>query len=945
MMNRYSFTRSLFVVLTALLMCVPLVARDLNPFAFKLSSVLEGDVFTVTYYLNAPAQNVDVIITVGSQTVVYNTNNAPNTQGTKLVKGIYVVPISLRKEINNIGTEYFRNVYDLPWKINVIGGNTDEIPTAGTQLSGVLVDKEYKFYAPYGIDIDTDPYSDNFGMIYCSESVVADAANSKYYSHYLKNGTWTPGVGLFVFDAAFQNMPKSESNYNFVTPNEDKSILRNYNLGMSEVRGSGEQTTFYSGYPSMQSMAPRRIRLSDDGRLFASMFTTNGVVMKELNPKRLSYKTNSNSWFINLFQGTVDGTDNDHEWHAQLGPTYILENSSNKFVAAPNIAFDVRGTGSNLKLFAVSGDKGAIMNNYRVSFYYHEYPIGTTYGLAANKAWKDAAPASTYFQKTRSSKAYPNCDCFASVDHSGNAKTTPVSILVYNTAGMEYDPYGGFWLCQYRSNQNENPSLVHVNANGVVDYSEYVTDRARGAIRYTKDNKKLIVAGGPSYKKTVDTNKGNASLSVVYYNLHNHTFNADKTKVTLPSVYTKWATLYNVSQANGTTVPALSNPVYIYLDIRPEDFAWDYAGNLYACASIEERVCAYALPNGGKPVSTPSKTIYNIGDTETSLLTVKILPGNIDAGTVEDDEVPNLLDKYNNTISGFNLHYMIDAKFQLRGVPAPGYRFFQWDDEPIGQVVSSQTTMVAGGVTRTAKFGIDAWETKAITPITTEVTFPGVFVQRELDNESYSTICLPFELKTLTGTPYEGASVLKFVGVEKVEENGVVKANMKFAPVEFTDADYMRPGVPYLIKVLNPILGGEEVIFKQAKCPVVANPNPYGGVDVTTSESQGFAFRGILHPATFPASKTNLFLVADNRLANLYESSNVYGMRGYFTVPEGYDASKIQIKIMDKIATDLPATPEVSVLDSVKTTKYLWNGKIYIKQGNKLYDITGIRVR
>jgi hypothetical protein len=48
---------------------------------------------------------------------------------------------------------------------------------------------------------------------------------------------------------------------------------------------------------------------------------------------------------------------------------------------------------------------------------------------------------------------------------------------------------------------------------------------------------------------------------------------------------------------------------------------------------------------------------------------------------------------------------------------------------------------------------------------------------------------------------------------------------------------------------------------------------------------------------------------------------------------------------MDKIATDLPATPEVSVLDSVKTTKYLWNGKIYIKQGNKLYDITGIRVR
>lgn len=942
-MNRYSFTRSLFVVLTALFVCLPIFAqnRELNPFAFKLSSVLEGDVFTVTYYLNAPAQNVDVIITVGSQTVVYNTNNAPNTQGNKLVKGIYVVPISLRKEINNIGTEFFRNESNLPWKINVTGGNTAAMPAAGSNLDGVLVKKEYKFFAPYGIDIDTDPYSDNFGMIYCSESIIASSADAKYYSHYKKNGTLTPGIGLFVFDAAFQNMPKNESDYNFVTPNEDKSIARNYNMGLSEKRGTGEQSAF----ASIQSLAPNRIRLSDDGRLFASMFTTTGKVIKELNPKRLSYKTNDNNWHFDLFQGTVDDPDDDHEFHSQLGATYILENASNKFVAAPNIAFDVRGTGSNLKLFAVSGDKGSIKNNYRVSFYYHEYPIGTTYGWAANKAWTQAAPASTYFQKTKNSKVYTNCLGFASVDHYGAAKSTPMSILVYNTAGVEYDPYGGFWLCQYRASQNENPSLVHVNTKGTVDYIEHVVDRARGAIRYTKDNEKLIVAGGPSCTKTVDTNKGNASQSIVYYNLHDHTFNADKTKVTLPAVYTKWATLYNVTQANGTTAPTLSNPVYIYLDIRPEDFAWDYAGNLYACASNEERVCAYALPNGGKPVTTPSKAIYNIGDTETSLLTVNILPGNIDAGTVEDNDFPNLLDKYNNKTSGFNLHYMIDAKFQLRGVPATGYRFYQWDDEPFGQEVSSQTTMVAGGVARTAKFGIDAWETKAITPITTEVTFPGVFVQRELDNESYSTICLPFELKTLTGTPYEGASVLKFVGVEKVEENGVVKANMKFAPVEFTDADYMQPGVPYLIKVLNPILGGDEVIFKQAKCPVVANPNPYGGVDVTTSESQGFAFRGILHPATFPASKTNLFLVADNRLASLYQESNVYGMRGYFTVPEGYDASKIQIKIMDKIATDLPATPEVSVLDSLKTTKYLWNGKIYIKQGNKVYDITGIRVR
>ena len=64
-----------------------------------------------------------------------------------------------------------------------------------------------------------------------------------------------------------------------------------------------------------------------------------------------------------------------------------------------------------------------------------------------------------------------------------------------------------------------------------------------------------------------------------------------------------------------------------------------------------------------------------------------------------------------------------------------------------------------------------------------------------------------------------------------------------------------------------------------------------------------------------------------------------------FTVPEGYDASMIQIKIMDKTATSVETTPNTSIVDSMKVVKYMWNGKIYIKQGNKVYDITGIRVK
>lgn len=86
-------------------------------------------------------------------------------------------------------------------------------------------------------------------------------------------------------------------------------------------------------------------------------------------------------------------------------------------------------------------------------------------------------------------------------------------------------------------------------------------------------------------------------------------------------------------------------------------------------------------------------------------------------------------------------------------------------------------------------------------------------------------------------------------------------------------------------------------------------------------------------------------MVADNRLATLYESADINGLRGYFTVPAGYNASNVHVKIMDKAATAAPATPEISLLDSLKTVKYFWNGRIYIQRGEKVYDITGFRAK
>ena len=380
------------------------------------------------------------------------------------------------------------------------------------------------------------------------------------------------------------------------------------------------------------------------------------------------------------------------------------------------------------------------------------------------------------------------------------------------------------------------------------------------------------------------------------------------------------------------------------------DFAWDYAGNLYAASASSEKLRAYALPNGGKPVVTPCRDTSYIENTTVGQLTVKFIPNTINVGTASDNQYVDQLDRHGETLSGFNFYYRLGSKFQLLGQPADGYRFYCWENEDgtegtIGATVSTQSTMKAAGVTRTAKFGIDVNEIKAVATLPVDVTFPGAFVRRELDNESYSTICLPFDLKTLAGTPYQGASVLKFVGVEKIKDNGVNKAELLFEPVAFSATDYMEAGVPYLIKVTENIQPGTldyEKLFKNVNCPKLTGTNEYGGYDV---EVDGFAFNAVMNPSTFPASRTNIFMVADNRLSTLYESADINGLRGYFTVPAGYDASKVHVKIMDKTATSIPATPEVSLIDSVKTVKYLWNGRIYIQRGEKVYDITGFRAK
>ena len=942
-MKHQSYIRSLFVALAMCLVGIPAMAEEtattaenavvhLNPFAFKLSRTLTGDVLNVTYYLNAPATNVEVSVDINKDgkidgnDVVYNCNNVKNTQGTTLVKGIYTANISLREKINDVAD--FRNQDDLPWYVDVRGGNTATWPQSGNSIANIKA-AEYSLFAPASIDVDVDPMSDNFGMIYATEGRVAETGNEKYFSHVNENGVWKSGaIGLYVFDAAFQNMPSFDEKdgvkrYDFETPNNARTFARGYNLGLSTTYNNGTQAIFWSA----RSMAPRRVRISEDGRIFVSCWSVTGTYLQELNPARLRYdyrlsngELNNDNWITNVFRGTLDGNDDDHPYHNSMGggSTYILETANNEFVAAPNISFDVYNSGKDLKLFTLSGDKGSDKNYYRESFYFHQYNLGN------NTTWSTKPSKSDYFTVTRASKTYKNTIGFRGTDANkdGHGDGDPISVGVsYERTSVEYDPYGGVWYCLARLLHNEAASLLHIKADGTIDYEEHIVNRDRGGVRYNTDNTKLVVAGGEITKQWFST----SSLSG--YKLYDYEYNSDKSQVKLPSAELNYATVYNVNHPNANTAPQLECPVYVNLGYRPDDMAWDYANNLYIASWGDEKIAAYALPNGGKSVSTPCKDTYKF-NTNASQLTVNIYPQNVNCGTVVDYEFQKSF-----------AWYMNGATFKLEAKPNPGYRFVSWlrYNSQHDLVLANARTMAAGGLTMSADFGINVHEDTRIVDINADTDFKAVYVKRDLDTESYSTICLPFNLETLVGTPYEGASVLEFTSEEKSNVDGDNRISLNFTEVEFGADKGMRAGVPYLIKVANAVSG--EKMFWNVTCPDIDNK----GKTVTKGD---VTFHGLLNPTTFDKDqvKDKLFLTADNRLVSLYgqDSFSINGLRGYFTVKEGAKNVEYMLNLPEKVVT---STPMVNMADTLQVTKYLWDGKIYIQKGNQVYDLSGARVR
>ena len=1022
-MKHQSYIRSLFVAFCAFFVCVSATAETtaeaatvhLNPFAFKVSSRLKGDVFNVVYYLNAPATSVKVTITLpNEQTVVYNCTDSLNTSRTSKVKGIYKLKISLREYINNIPD--FRGKTDLPWSVDVMGGNQATYPAVGggQKLEAKEVTSYwYNFYNPISVDIDVDPYSDNFGVIYMVERIdgVANAITnvdniSSYYGWHIATDDDPAQYkgGLYSFDPAFQNLPTMYSQvgagkaYDYVNYDINKIKAARRDASMNANSSGHQGGAFNKNY----LFGRVRIAYKDDHnhRVFMSFSPHKqtsgdkaiilGEVRTENYPLIGRVAGGGTSWFNQIIKANtyIQQITNGAGTVTTVGKVGYY--NGNNFVAGPNIIFDASINNGYLSLLMVSGKYLDRDNTSREAYRCDEYKIAENASTISGphkaqifnlRKTENANDVNYWYSNGR--KLVPSCSCGANktCDYCVGANAVGFS-NTYDLRGIEYDPDGkGFWHVQTRDNHNEIPSMVHFRYNEEstqyeVNFAEYICARGGGGVRYDITADRLAVSGGKFTTKTyTKAEKGKDAHRTKNVWPSGITDNFPK-----PTVENDWATIYTINKDSlkadmidnytdqskkdykETSVnnkkKVFTDSVLIHVGTRSNDFAWDYADNLYIASTSGHKFFAFALPHKDKVVSTPCKQNYYF-DTPTQSVKIQITP-NKSCGNVVDHDCPQMIQHWRNAEpNAFDYYYLADdadgdntdvtkVKFQLEARPAAGYRFYTWDNVMQDKALNSVTTVQYVSTYaktnndekgRTAHFGIDVWETKSITQTNEEMTFKGVFVQRELDDVSYSTICLPFNLTTLEGTPYQGASVLKFDKAEDSDVAGDNRTFLTFKEVTFTNGDIMEAGKPYLIKVNTPIAKGVEKIFKNVTCPPIGTQ----GQSVT---KDSVTFHGLLNPTTFSKEqiKDKLFLTADNRLVSLYgqESFFINGLRGYFTVRGAAQNVEFVLNLPEKVTTSIPM---VNLADSLKVTKYLWNGQIYIQRGNEVYDLSGVRVK
>ena len=157
---------------------------------------------------------------------------------------------------------------------------------------------------------------------------------------------------------------------------------------------------------------------------------------------------------------------------------------------------------------------------------------------------------------------------------------------------------------------------------------------------------------------------------------------------------------------------------------------------------------------------------------------------------------------------------------------------------------------------------------------------------------SWNTICLPFDLPTLEGTPLEGATV-KHLATSSLR-NGVLT-------LSFSGPDTsVEAGKPYIVKWES----GDPVIKPKFNAVTIKNT-------IGQSASTAASFVGTYKPENVNSgSGKTLYLGADNKLFRATADLNVNAFRGYFVLNGDVNPVAVRRIVMDTDEFSVNEKPE-----------------------------------
>ena len=221
-------------------------------------------------------------------------------------------------------------------------------------------------------------------------------------------------------------------------------------------------------------------------------------------------------------------------------------------------------------------------------------------------------------------------------------------------------------------------------------------------------------------------------------------------------------------------------------------------------------------------------------------------------------------------------------------------------------------------------------------------------IHRTLYKDGYfNTLCLPFSISTLSGTPLDGAEVYEFTF--GVVENNVLK-------LEITEvAEGLTQGVPYLIRWTS----GTDITGTMSFTGVTWDNNNQAGTDPgsTGVKYHGFYYKTHLSDATDGAGNHyNLFLGADDELYWPTDggdaNAKMKGFRAHFYIVTGgvptgspsaapWRGMPAMLRIVSRDNT-VTGTEQVEIQQAVE--KAIRDGRIVLIIDGETYNMGGQRL-